>query len=72
MPEFEYRGYRVRTVFEKNWQIQIWPPLMPPKLVQRVKASRSEGEAACRTRATAVIDAVLDRKKSRISHALLQ
>lgn len=72
MPEFEYRGYRVRTLFEKNWQIKIWPPLSPPKLADRIKASRAEGEDACRTRATAAIDAMLDRvhvRKSKLIDA---
>lgn len=64
MPEFEYRGYRVRTVFEKTWQIRVWPPLAPAKLVKRIHSSKIEGEAACRTRARAAIDAVLERQKT--------
>ena len=61
MAEFEYRGYRVRTLFEKDWQAKIWPPLTPAKILDRVRASRAEGEAACRSRATALIDSVMSR-----------
>ncbi|SDG38499.1 hypothetical protein SAMN04487974_102327 [Pelagibacterium luteolum] len=60
MAEFEYRGYRVRTVFEKDWRAKVWPPLRPVQLAERVKATRSEGERACRHRATAAIDEVID------------
>lgn len=60
MAEFEYRGYRVRTIFEKDWQIKIWPPLRPAKLSERIRASRTEGEPAIRHRATAAIDAFID------------
>jgi hypothetical protein len=62
MPEFTYRGYRVRTLFEKNWQIRIWPPLSPDKLMTRIQATRTEGEDVCRLRATAMIDDVLKAK----------
>lgn len=65
MPEFEYRGYRVRTHFDKTWQISMWPPLTPARLMERVQASRAEGEAACRLRATAMIDKVLTGSKPR-------
>ncbi len=61
MPEFEYRGYRVRTVFEKDWRIRIWPPVKPADIVSRIRASRQEGEVTCRNRATAVIDTIEDR-----------
>ncbi|WP_196259295.1 hypothetical protein [Pelagibacterium limicola] len=64
MPEFEYRGYRVRTLFDKTWQVKVWPPLLPAKLAERIRASRAEGEDACRLRATAVIDSVVQRKAS--------
>lgn len=64
MPEFEYRGYRIRTLFDKTWQIKVWPPLNPAKLAERVRASRAEGEDACRTRATAAIDMLLSRNRS--------
>ncbi len=66
MPEFEYRGYRVRTLFDKTWQIKVWPPLTPAKLATRVQASRAEGEDACRVRATAVIDSVLRSRQGQI------
>lgn len=64
MPEFTYRGYRVRTLFDRTWQAKVWPPLTPPKLIDRIQASRAEGEDACRLRATTMIDAVLKRKTS--------
>lgn len=62
MPEYQYRGYRIRTHFDKTWQIKVWPPLIPARLAQRVQASRAEGEDACRLRATAMIDKALTRK----------
>lgn len=62
MPEYQYRGYRIRTHFDKTWQIKVWPPLTPAKLTERVQASRAEGEDACRLRATAMIDKALTRK----------
>lgn len=64
MAEFEYRGYRVRTLFEKTWQVRIWPPVRPAKLVERVQASRAEGEDACRVRATALIDSLVSRPRT--------
>lgn len=63
MAEFEYRGFRVRTVFEKDWKVKVWPPLRPARLIERVRASRIEGEHACRNRATAAIDAFLEQSK---------
>jgi hypothetical protein len=65
MPEFNYRGYRIRTLFDRNWQVKVWPPLTPAKLTERVQASRAEGEDACRVRVTTMIDTVLKRKSSR-------
>lgn len=65
MAEFEYRGYRVRTIFEKDWQIRIWPPLRPARLAERIRASRTEGEPACRHRATVAIDAFIDEPAPR-------
>jgi hypothetical protein len=62
MPEFMYRGYRVRTLFEKHWQIRVWPPVSADKLINRVQATRAEGEDVCRLRATAMIDSVLKSK----------
>lgn len=59
MAEFEYRGFRVRTIFDKHWQIKVWPPLRPARLIERVRASRTEGEHACRSRATQAIDAFI-------------
>lgn len=56
MSEFEYRGFRVRTIFDKHWQIKIWPPLQPARMIDRVRATSAEGEHACRDRATAAID----------------
>ncbi|HWJ87677.1 MAG TPA: hypothetical protein VNS12_06375 [Pelagibacterium sp.] len=61
MAEFEYRGFRFRTVFEDDWRIRIWPPLRPIGLIDRVRASREEGERICYRRATAAIDAFIDR-----------
>lgn len=65
MPEFTYRGYRVRTLFDSTWRAKVWPPLTPAKLIDRVQASRAEGEDACRLRATTMIDAVLKRQSGR-------
>lgn len=65
MAEFEYRGYRVRTIFEKDWQIKVWPPLRPLRVAERIRASRAEGEHACRHRATAAIDAFIDEPTPR-------
>lgn len=61
MPEFEYRGYRIRTIFDTSWHAKVWPPLNPPRAIERLKATRAEGEDACRTRATAAVDAHLER-----------
>tara|TARA_R110002051_G_scaffold32332_4_gene72605 strand:+ start:7162 stop:7392 length:231 start_codon:yes stop_codon:yes gene_type:complete len=61
MAEFEYRGFRVRTVFEKDWKIRMWPPLRPAQAMETIRASRAEGEDACRHRATRAIDAFMDR-----------
>lgn len=63
MGEFEYRGYRIRTIFEREWRIQIWPPLRPAQVIERINASRAEGERACRTRATDAIDQIIARQK---------
>jgi hypothetical protein len=62
MGEFEYRGFRVRTVFEKDWKIRMWPPLRPAQAMEKVQASYSEGEGACRHRATRAIDAFMDKR----------
>lgn len=72
MPEFEYRGYRIRTLYEKNWQVRIWPPLTPPRLADKVRATRAEGEDACRSRARAVVDAVLARQHGRIGEGAFE
>ncbi|WMT91265.1 hypothetical protein [Pelagibacterium sp. H642] len=70
MAEFEYRGFRVRTIFDKHWQIKVWPPLRPARLIERVRASRAEGEHACRNRATAAIDAFIEEARPpRHTHA---
>ena len=61
MAEFEYRGYRVRTVFEKDWRIKVWPPVRPAQVTDRIRASRAEGEKACRHRATKALDEVIAR-----------
>lgn len=65
MAEFEYRGFRVRTVFEKDWKIRMWPPLRPAHAMETIRASRAEGEDACRHRATRAIDAFMDKSSSR-------
>lgn len=59
MAEFEYRGYRVRTLFEKDWTARIWPPLTPPRIIERVRTSHAEGEDVCRSKVTALIDDVV-------------
>lgn len=64
MAEFEYRGYRVRTIFEKDWKIKTWPPLRPVQVAERIRASRTEGESACRHRATLAIDEIVDGQAS--------
>lgn len=56
MGEFQYRGFRVRTVFERDWRIKVWPPLRPVHLMEHVTATPAEGEPKCRQRATAAID----------------
>lgn len=61
MAEFEHRGFRFRTVYEDEWRIRIWPPLRPAGLINRVRASREEGERICYRRAIAAIDAYIDR-----------
>ncbi|WP_127145599.1 hypothetical protein [Pelagibacterium montanilacus] len=58
MSEFEYKGYRIRTVYEDKWRIRIWPPVTPRTLVDQVVASRSEGAEACRMRACALVDRI--------------
>lgn len=71
MAEFEYRGYRIRTIYDKDWQIKIWPPLRPARLIDRVRASRAEGEHTCRHRATAAIDDFIEQATSpggRVQH----
>ncbi|WP_421952445.1 hypothetical protein [Pelagibacterium sp.] len=65
MAEFEYRGFRVRTVFEKDWKIRMWPPLRPAQAMEKIRASSAEGESACRSRATRAIDAFMDKPKAR-------
>lgn len=61
MPEFEYRGYRIRTLFDSKWKARIWPPLHPPRVLDRIRATSEEGEGACRRRATRIVDAYIDR-----------
>lgn len=61
MGEFQYRGFRVRTVFEKDWRIKVWPPLQPMHLIEHVRASPAEGEPKCRQRATDAIDDAMRR-----------
>lgn len=63
MAEYEYRGYRIRTVFEYDWRIKTWPPLSPSHVADRIRASRAEGEAACRRRATTTIDQILANQR---------
>lgn len=65
MGEFEYRGFRVRTVFDKDWKIRMWPPLRPAQAMEKIRASRTEGENACRHRATRAIDAFMDKPAAR-------
>lgn len=64
MGEFEYRGFRVRTVFDKDWRIKTWPPLRPARVIAKIKASPSEGEPVCRDRATHAIDAFIAAGKA--------
>ncbi|AEQ50647.1 hypothetical protein [Pelagibacterium halotolerans] len=61
MAEFEYRGFRVRTIFEKDWKIRMWPPLRPAQAMDKIRASRAEGEHACLHRATRAIDDFMDK-----------
>ncbi|RDE10515.1 hypothetical protein [Pelagibacterium lacus] len=56
MAEFEYRGYRIRMVFERDWRIKIWPPVRPAQIADKIRATPNEGEALCRQRATRAID----------------
>lgn len=59
MGEFEYRGYRIRTIFEKEWRVKIWPPLRPAQAIEHINASRAEGERHCAGKATAAIDRMI-------------
>ncbi|WP_417580275.1 hypothetical protein [Pelagibacterium sp.] len=65
MAEFEYRGFRVRTIFEKDWKIRMWPPIRPAQAIDRISASYAEGETACRNRATRAIDAFMEQVATR-------
>lgn len=65
MAEFEYRGFRVRTVFDKDWTIRMWPPLRPARVMEAIKASRAEGENACGSRARLAIDRFVDQLPNR-------
>lgn len=64
MGEFEYRGFRVRTYFDTDWQIRTWPPLRPIEFLDAIRSSPTEGERACRRRAAEAIDAFIAAKDS--------
>lgn len=65
MPEFEYRGYRIRTLYENAWKIKTWPPVRPARLIDSAGATRDEGERACERRAKALIDSVLAKSRDK-------
>lgn len=69
MPELEYRGYRIRTLFDTAWEARLWPPIKARQVLARLRAAQGEGEDSCRRQAFAAVDAHLDRVARRASKA---